>query len=77
MANLFSRQRRHPDELAFSFGWYLREGGSPITPARLSASARRSCAKLDRRITAIVLVNRSDAAPLALAEALIAHESDI
>jgi CubicO group peptidase (beta-lactamase class C family) len=73
LARMFSPHAATPDGMAYGLGWYLR--GSRIayhtgeTIGFRSAIVRR----LDGRLTAIVLTNRNEATPLALAEALIAH----
>jgi Beta-lactamase len=64
-----------PDGAAYGFGWYLRERRVAYHTGETVGFRTAIVRRLDARLTAIVLTNRSEAAPHALAEALIAYAS--
>lgn len=55
----------------YGFGWYLRGSHVAYHTGETIGFRTAIIRRLDRRLTAIVLTNHSDATPLALAEALI------
>jgi CubicO group peptidase (beta-lactamase class C family) len=73
MADLFSPHIATPDGAAYGLGWYLRGRQVAYHTGETIGFRTAIVRRLDRRLTAIVLTNRGDAAPLGLAEALIAH----
>jgi CubicO group peptidase (beta-lactamase class C family) len=73
LARMFSPHAVTAGGAAYGFGWYLREGGVAYHTGETVGFRTAIVRRLDARLTAIVLTNRSEAAPLALAEALIAH----
>jgi hypothetical protein len=73
---MFAPQIATPDGLAYGFGWYLRGPNIAYHTGETIGFRTAIVRRLDRRLTAIVLANRSEAQPLALAEALIAHASN-
>ncbi|HEU5101627.1 MAG TPA: serine hydrolase domain-containing protein [Roseiflexaceae bacterium] len=73
LANVFAPHAATPDGAAYGLGWYLRGRQVAYHTGESIGFRTAIVRRLDRRITAIVLANRSEATPLALAEALIAH----
>jgi CubicO group peptidase (beta-lactamase class C family) len=73
LARMVSPHVATPDGAAHGLGWYLREGRVAYHTGETFGFRTAIVRHLDTRLTAIVLTNRSEAAPLALAEALIAH----
>jgi CubicO group peptidase (beta-lactamase class C family) len=77
LARMFSPHAATPDGAAYGFGWYLREGRVAYHTGETVGFRTAIVRRLDARLAAIVFTNRSEAAPLALAEALIAQASEI
>jgi CubicO group peptidase (beta-lactamase class C family) len=77
LARMFSPHAATPDGAAYGFGWYLRKRRVAYHTGETIGSRTAIVRRLDTWLTAIVLANRSEAAPLALAEALIAQASEI
>jgi CubicO group peptidase (beta-lactamase class C family) len=73
LARMFSPQVATPDGPAYGFGWYLRGPTLAYHTGETIGFRTAIARRLDARLTAIVLVNRSEAQPLALAEALLAN----
>jgi hypothetical protein len=62
-----------PDGAAYDLGWYLREQRVADHTGETIGFCTAIVRRLDARLTAIVLANRSEAASRTLAEALLAH----
>lgn len=75
LADMFSPQVATPDGAAYGLGWYLRGRQVAYHTGETIGFRTAIVRRLDRRLTAIVLVNRGEATPLALAEALMAKAS--
>jgi CubicO group peptidase (beta-lactamase class C family) len=75
LARMFSPHVATPDGAAYGFGWYLRERRVAYHTGETIGFRTAIVRRLDARLTAIVLANRSEAASRTLAEALIAHAS--
>jgi CubicO group peptidase (beta-lactamase class C family) len=75
LARIFSPHVATPGGEAYGLGWYLRERRVAYHTGETIGFRTAIVRRLDTRLTAIVLANRSEAAPLALAEALIADAS--
>lgn len=73
VARMFSPQAAAPDGAAYGLGWYLNLPRTAYHTGETIGFRTAIVRRLDTRLTAIVLTNRSDAAPRALAEALIAQ----
>lgn len=73
MARVFAPQAAAPAGEAYGMGWYLRGERVAYHTGETIGFRNAIVRRLDRRLTAIVLTNRDDAAPLALAEALMAE----
>jgi CubicO group peptidase (beta-lactamase class C family) len=73
LARMFSPHAATPDSAAYGLGWYLRAPHIAYHTGETIGFRTAIMRRLDRRLTAIVLANRSDASPRALAEALIAQ----
>jgi CubicO group peptidase (beta-lactamase class C family) len=71
LARMFSPHAITPDGAAYGLGWYLREPNIAYHTGETIGFRAAIVRRLDTRLTAIVLANRNDARPLALAEALI------
>jgi CubicO group peptidase (beta-lactamase class C family) len=76
LASMFSPHVATSNGEAYGFGWYLRGRRVAYHTGETIGFRTAIVRRLDRQMTAIVLVNRSDATPLALAEALIAYAND-
>jgi len=72
---MFSPHVATPDGAAYRLGWYLRERRGAYHTGETVGFRTAIVRRLDARLTAIVLANRSEAALHALAEALIADAS--
>ncbi len=72
---MFSRHAVTSDGVAYGLGWYLREPHVAYHTGETIGFRTAIVRRLDTRLTAIVLANRSEATPFALAEALLAHAS--
>ena len=77
LARMFSPYAATPDGAAYGLGWYLREPRVAYHTGETIGFRTAIVRRLDTRLTAIVLANRSEAAPRALAEALMADASGI
>jgi len=77
LAHMFAPQTITPESLAYGFGWYLRESRIAYHTGETIGFRTAIVRRLDTWLTAIVLANRSEAAPLALAEALLAQASQV
>jgi CubicO group peptidase (beta-lactamase class C family) len=77
LARMFSPYAATPDNAAYGLGWYLREPRVAYHTGETIGFRTAIVRRLDTRLTAIVLANHSEAAPLALAGALIAQASEI
>ncbi len=77
LARMFSPHAATPDGAAYGLGWYLRGRRVAYHTGETIGFRTAIVRRLDTRLTAIVLANRSEAAPLALAEALLAQASEI
>jgi CubicO group peptidase (beta-lactamase class C family) len=77
LARMFSPHVATADGAAYGCGWYLRERRVAYHTGETVGFRTAIVRRLDARLTAIVLANRGEAAPLALAEALIGHASEI
>ena len=73
MARVFSPHANTPDGAAYGLGWYLRGPRIAYHTGETMGFRTTIVRRLDTRLTAIVLTNRNEATPLALAEALIAQ----
>jgi len=73
LARVFSPHVATPDGAAYGLGWYLRAPHIAYHTGETIGFRTAIVRRRDARLTAIVLANRSDASPRALAEALIAH----
>jgi CubicO group peptidase (beta-lactamase class C family) len=73
LARMFSPQAATSDGAAYGLGWYLREPKIAYHTGETIGFRAAIVRRLDIRLTAIVLTNRNDATPLALAEALLAQ----
>lgn len=76
VAQMFSPHVAAPGGEQYGFGWYLRGPNIAYHTGETIGFRSAIVRRLDTRLTAIVLTNRNDAVPLALAEALIAHARD-
>jgi CubicO group peptidase (beta-lactamase class C family) len=76
MAEVFVPHVATPDGAAYGLGWYLRGRQVAYHTGETIGFRTAIVRRLDRRLTAIVLTNRSEPAPLGLAEALITHASN-
>jgi CubicO group peptidase (beta-lactamase class C family) len=76
-ALMFSPHVATPDGGAYGLGWYLPEPRVAYHTGETIGFRTAIVRRLDARLTAIVLTNRNEATPRALAEALIAHASSI
>jgi CubicO group peptidase (beta-lactamase class C family) len=76
LERMFSPQVATPDGAAYGLGWYLHAPQVAYHTGETIGFRTAIVRRLDTRLTAIVLVNRSDALPRALAEALIASIED-
>ena len=72
-ARVFAPHTATPDGTAYGFGWFLRGPNIAYHTGETIGFRSAIVRRLDTRLTAIVLANRSEAAPLALAQSLIAH----
>jgi CubicO group peptidase (beta-lactamase class C family) len=72
-ARLFVPHAATPDGAAYGLGWYLKLPRVAYHTGETIGFRTAIVRRLDTRLTAIVLANRSDADSRALAEALIAH----
>ena len=77
MARVFSPHVATPNGEAYGLGWYLRAGRVAYHTGETLGFRTAIVRRLDARLTAIVLTNRSEATPLALAEALLAQAGEI
>jgi CubicO group peptidase (beta-lactamase class C family) len=77
LARMFSPHVAIPDGAAYGLGWYLRERRVAYHTGETIGFRTAIVRRLDTRLTAIVLANRSEAASHTLAEALIAHASSM
>jgi CubicO group peptidase (beta-lactamase class C family) len=77
LAHMFSPHAATPDGAAYGLGWYLRESRVAYHTGETVGFRTAIVRRLDARLTAIVLANRSEATPYALAEALIDQASGI
>ncbi|MEO7912850.1 MAG: serine hydrolase domain-containing protein [Roseiflexaceae bacterium] len=75
-ARMFSPHADTPDRAAYGLGWYLRAPHIAYHTGETIGFRTAIVRRLDSRLTAIVLTNRSDASPRTLAEALIAQAED-
>jgi CubicO group peptidase (beta-lactamase class C family) len=73
LARMFSPHISTRDGDAYGFGWYLRAPHVAYHTGETIGFRTAIVRRLDTRLTAIVLANRSNATPRGLAEALIAH----
>jgi CubicO group peptidase (beta-lactamase class C family) len=73
LARMFLPHAATPDGAAYGLGWYLRAPQIAYHTGETIGFRTAIVRRLDTRLTAIVLANRSDASPRALAEALIAQ----
>ena len=73
LTHMYSPHTFAPDGAAYGFGWYLREPHVAYHTGETVGFRTAIVRRLDTRLTAIVLANRSTADPLALAETLIAQ----
>ena len=73
MARMFAPHAATPDGAAYGLGWYLHDRRVAYHTGETIGFRTAIVRRLDARLTAIVLTNRSDAAPLELAKALIAQ----
>src|SRR6185503_15948655 len=73
LARMFSPHAATPDGATYGLGWYLRVPQVAYHTGETIGFRTAIVRRLDARLTAIVLANRSDASPFALAEALIAQ----
>jgi CubicO group peptidase (beta-lactamase class C family) len=74
-ARMFSPHVATPDGVAYGLGWYLRGRRVAYHTGETIGFRTAIVRRLDARLTAIVLTNRSAPAPIALAEALLAAAS--
>jgi CubicO group peptidase (beta-lactamase class C family) len=72
-ARMFAPLAATPDGAAYGLGWYLREPRVAYHTGETVGFRTAIVRRLDARLTAIVLANRSEADTRALAEALIAR----
>ena len=70
---MFSPHATTPGGEAYGLGWFLREPHIAYHTGETMGFRTAIVRRLDTRLTAIVLTNRNEATPLALAEALLAH----
>jgi CubicO group peptidase (beta-lactamase class C family) len=77
LVRMFSPHTATPGGETYGLGWYLRGGRVAYHTGETVGFRTAIVRRLDARLTAIVLANRSQAAPLALAEALLAKASEI
>jgi CubicO group peptidase (beta-lactamase class C family) len=77
LACMFLPHAATPEGAAYGFGWYLRERRVAYHTGETIGFRTAIVRRLDTRLTAIVLANRSEAASHTLAEALIAHASSM
>jgi len=75
LSRVFSPHAATPGGAAYGLGWYLRGPHIAYHTGETIGFRTAIVRRLDTRLTAIVLANRSEAAPLALAEALLADAS--
>jgi CubicO group peptidase (beta-lactamase class C family) len=75
MVRMYAPYATTPDGAAYGYGWYLRGTNVAYHTGETIGFRTAIVRRLDARLTAIVLANRGDANPLALAEALLAQES--
>jgi CubicO group peptidase (beta-lactamase class C family) len=73
LARMFSPYVTTPDGAAYGLGWYLRAPRVAYHTGETIGFRTAIVRRLDARLTAIVLANRSDASPRTLAEELIAQ----
>ena len=73
LSRMFSPHAATPDRAAYGLGWYLRDAQIAYHTGETIGFRTAIVRRLDRWLTAIVLANRSEATPLALAQALIAQ----
>jgi CubicO group peptidase (beta-lactamase class C family) len=73
MARMFSPHAATPSGETYGLGWFLREPRIAYHTGETIGFRAAIVRRLDTRLTAIVLTNRNQATPLALAEALIAQ----
>jgi CubicO group peptidase (beta-lactamase class C family) len=73
LARMFAPHATTTDGAAYGLGWYLREPHIAYHTGETMGFRTAIVRRLNRRLTAIVLTNRNQATPLALAEALLAH----
>jgi CubicO group peptidase (beta-lactamase class C family) len=76
MRRMFAPQISTADDIHYGFGWYLRGCDVAYHTGETIGFRTAIVRQLDTRFSAIVLSNRNDAAPLALAEALLAHANN-
>lgn len=72
MARVFAPHAAAPGGEAYGLGWFLRGSRLAYHTGDTIGFRTAIVRRLDTRLSAIVLVNRSEASPLALAEALLA-----
>jgi CubicO group peptidase (beta-lactamase class C family) len=77
MARVFAPHAATPDGAAYGFGWFLRGQHTAYHTGETIGFRTAIVRRLDARLTAIVLANRSEAAPLVLADALIAQADQL
>jgi len=75
LARMFSPYAATPGGAAYGLGWYLRGRRVAYHTGETVGFRTAIVRRLDTRLTAIVLANRSEAPPLVLAEALLADAS--
>jgi CubicO group peptidase (beta-lactamase class C family) len=75
MARVFTPYIATPDGASYGLGWYVRERRVAYHTGETVGFRTAIVRQLETRLTAVVLTNRSEAAPHALAEALIARAS--
>lgn len=75
LARMFSPHIATPDGAAYGLGWYLNAGRVAYHTGETVGFRTAIVRRIDARLTAIVLANRSEATPRVLAEALIAQAS--
>jgi hypothetical protein len=69
---MFAPHAATPDGAAYGLGWYLHGRHVAYHTGETIGFRTAIVRRLDARLTAIVLANRSEATPRVLAEALIA-----
>ena len=71
MSHMFSAQAATPDGAAYGLGWFLRGPHVAYHTGETIGFRSAIVRRLDARLTAIVLTNRNEAAPLTHADTLI------